>query len=135
MFSLLQYLGTFPMLSSFSKRMTNDYKIVFISSLSILGRILSEPVDLNASDLYTFLKLFFTLFLGGAGGRAKWDSIDYFSFLSAIHCVYFSLKQIIALRSLSLPLSSNVDLELTLLFVWSHGIIVLTWFHSWSLLI
>lgn len=59
------------MLSSFSKRMTNDYKIVFTSSLSILGRILSEPVDLNASDLYTFLKLFFTLFFGGGWGKSE----------------------------------------------------------------
>jgi len=50
------------MLSSLSKRMTNDYKIVLISSLSTLERILSEPVDLNASGLGTLLKLFFHIF-------------------------------------------------------------------------
>lgn len=48
------------MLSSLSKGMTNDYKIVLASSLSTLGRISSEPVDLNASDLCTLIKLFFT---------------------------------------------------------------------------
>lgn len=50
------------MRSSLSKGMTNDYKIVLASSLSTLGRILSEPVDLNASDLSTLLKLFFYTF-------------------------------------------------------------------------
>lgn len=52
--------GTLLMLSSLSKGMTNDYKIVLASSLSTLGRISSEPVDLNASDLCTLIKLFFT---------------------------------------------------------------------------
>lgn len=60
MFVLIQHPGTLPVLSSLSKRMTNYYKIVLASSLSTLGRILSEPVDLNVSDLCTLLKLFFT---------------------------------------------------------------------------
>lgn len=80
-----------------------------------------------------FLGVWLWFFWGG--GRVKWDSIDYFSFVSTIDCVCFSLKQIIALRSLSLPLSSNVDMKLILLLFWSHAIIVLTCFHSWFLLI
>lgn len=134
MFGLLQYPGTLSMLTGFSKRMTNDYRIVLVSSLSTLGRVLSEHVDLSTSDLCTLLKLCFTnsayashhvkinfpwslvtinLFFFSFGREWSETALNTSAFCTPF-CLYFS--QINTSIKLCLSLSSNVDVGISSLF-------------------